>query len=289
MVIHAIIGAVVALAVAAPIGLLLAKHAMARGLEMEKRARDAERLAHVGRLAGGLAHEIKNPLSTLNINLQLMAEDWEDDDTSDGRRLCSKIGVLRREAKRLEDILNDFLRFAKETQLQPTLCDVSQLVDEVLDFISPEAQSLHIQVRRSLGDNLPPCSLDADLFKQALLNLLINAEQAMPNGGDLMVHVRRRGRRVQIDVTDTGAGIPKDDLDNVFQVYYSTKKGGTGLGLPTARRIVEDHKGELRVQSEVGKGTNFQVLLPFADSPEPAGDSPAAPPPADGAPENTTQ
>lgn len=234
---------------------------------MEARAQNSERWAHVGRLAGGLAHEIKNPLSTLNINLQLMDEDWGDLQNSQGRQLKSKIDLLRNEVRRLEEILSDFLRFARDTETNPVECDVNGLMDEVVDFISPEAQALNIQVRKGFAADLPRCKADVDLLKQAMLNIIINAEQAMPDGGELMVRTGRAGRHVTIDITDTGVGIPKDRLEDVFQVYFSTKKGGTGLGLPTARRIIEGHNGQVVVQSEVGKGTNFQVWLPIADTP----------------------
>ncbi len=262
---HALIGAAAALAVAAPIAVLLSRRMLARSIELEKRAREAERLAHVGRLAGGLAHEIKNPLSTININLQLLEEDWARVDTPEGRRLRSKIQLLRREVRRLEEILSDFLRFAREPELQRQPCDVNELVGDVLDFIGPEAHSQGIQVRRAFAPDLPLCLLDADLMKQALLNLFVNAQQAMPDGGELMVRTARTRDGVRVDITDTGVGIPEDEIEKIFQVYYSTKKGGTGLGLPTAQRIIENHGGELRVQSEVGKGTNFQILLPQAD------------------------
>ncbi len=265
--VHALIGAAVALAVAIPAAVFMSRRVLARTLQLEKRARNAERLAHVGQLAGGLAHEIKNPLSTVNINLQLLEEDWANDGTPEGRRLRSKIEVLRREVHRLEEILSDFLRFAKEPELQLTTCDVNELVGEVLDFVGPEAQAQGIQIRRGFSPNLPPCALDVDLMKQALLNLIINAQQAMPGGGELMVRTSSGPDGVQISVTDTGVGIPAEEQERIFQVYYSTKKNGTGLGLPTARRIIEDHRGELRVESEVGKGTHFQILLPQPDAP----------------------
>ena len=237
---------------------------------MSERARGSERLAHIGRLAGGLAHEIKNPLSTVSINLQLIEEEWRGDDSSKGRRLRSKIELLRKEVKRLEDILSDFLRFARGDDIEPTKTDVNQIVDEVVDFIAPEAQSQQIQIRKSYASGLPMCWIDAKLFKQALLNIIINAQQAMPDGGELMVRTSLQGHDVVIDITDTGAGIAPEHRDKVFHVYYSTKKGGTGLGLATVQRIVEDHDGEVRLQSEVGKGTNVSIRMPIADGPPPA-------------------
>ena len=268
--IQALIGVLVTLAVIVPVSVLLARRTIKRTREMEARTQNSERWAHVGRLAGGLAHEIKNPLSTLNINLQLMEEDWGDLQNSQGRQLRSKIGVLRKEVRRLEEILSDFLRFARGTEVHPVDCDINDLVAEVVDFISPEAQAHGVQVRKGFTPALPRCRADIDLLKQALLNIIINAQQAMPDGGELMVRTGRTDLYLTIDITDTGVGIPKDRLEDVFQVYFSTKKGGTGLGLPTARRIIEDHNGHVLVQSEVGKGTSFQVRLPVVESPQPA-------------------
>ena len=268
--IQAFIGALVTLAVAIPASVIVARRIMWRSHEAADRARKAERMAHVGQLAGGLAHEIKNPLSTLSINLQLLDEEWGSVDTPEGRRLRAKIEVLMAEVHRLEEILSDFLRFARGPELTPEDCDPNQVVSEVLDFIGPEAQLNHIQVRQSLASDVPRCRLDVDLIKQALLNIIINAQQAMPKGGELMVRTSAADGQVAIDITDTGPGIPEEQLEQVFHIYFSTKKGGTGLGLPTAKRIVEDHDGEMLLQSEVGKGTNFQIRLPVPkDNPAP--------------------
>jgi len=279
-VIQAFIGALVTLAVAIPASVIVARRIMARSHEAADRARKAERMAHVGQLAGGLAHEIKNPLSTLSINLQLLDEEWGSVDTPEGRRLRAKIEVLMAEVHRLEEILSDFLRFARGPELTPKDCDPNQVVSEVLDFIGPEAQLNHIQVRQSLAPDVPRCRLDVDLIKQALLNIIINAQQAMPEGGELMVRTSAANGQVAIDITDTGPGIPEDQIEQVFHIYFSTKKGGTGLGLPTAKRIVEDHDGEMLLQSEVGKGTNCQIRLPVPTS-DPV---PPEPPPTEAEP-----
>ena len=230
---------------------------------MEERALASERLAYVGTLAGGLAHEIKNPLSTVNINLQLMQEDWEDDDSPRGRMLLRKIKLLQREVKRLEEILNDFLKFTRGQDLSTRECNLNQLIDDVLDFVNPEIAAHGISVLRSYCEDLPPCHLDADLIKQALVNVIKNARESMQDGGDLMVRTSRKGPNVRVSITDTGHGIPKEEADNVFRAYYSTKKGGTGLGLPTAKRIIEDHRGVMSVQSEEGKGSSFTMELPI--------------------------
>ena len=229
---------------------------------MEERAKGAERLAYVGTLAGRLAHEIKNPLGTLDLNLQLLEEEWQDPQTPKEGRLLKKIEVLRAETKRLEEALNDFLRFAKGQKPQFAECDVNALVEDVAAFLEPQATQLNVRVRRSVDPAAPRCMADGNLLRQALLNLMINAHQAMPNGGELMVTTKAVRDGVLIEVTDTGEGIPPDRIGKIFEAYYSTKKTGSGLGLATTKRIVEEHHGEISVHSEVGKGTRFTIRLP---------------------------
>ncbi len=223
----------------------------------------AERLAFIGTLAGGLAHEIKNPLSTLSINLQLLLEDILGMAGENNKKAYVKIQVLQREVQRLEEILNDFLRFAKGQKLKLDECDINEVLDEVVDFVTPEIKQKKIVILKSYDAYLPHCRVDSNLIKQAILNVIINAEQAMENGGELMIRTSGNKKYIQIDITDTGSGITKDIIDKIFQVYFSTKKAGTGLGLPTARRIIEEHKGTISVQSEESKGTNFSIKLPI--------------------------
>jgi len=234
-----------------------------RAREVEARARTAERLAYVGTLAGGLAHEIRNPLGTISLNLQLLAEELRRDETPEGQRARRRLETLRRETQRLNDILEDFLRFARSPKLELVETDLNQVVAEVLEFQQPEAASRGVRIRTAFG-NIPRVRLDADLFRQALLNITINAEQAMPNGGDLMVRTARHHDRVQLDIIDTGTGIPPDVLPRVFDAYFSTKANGTGLGLPTAKRIIEEHGGTILLHSELGKGTCVTISLPAA-------------------------
>ena len=171
---------------------------------------------------------------------------------------------VQTEVQRLRDILEDFLRFAGRYELDCRTVDLRQLVEDLSDFFEPQAESSHALLRTSLPDEPIYCELDEDLFKQAMLNLMINAVQAMPEGGELMIRVYAARRRACVQVTDTGRGIPEDELPKIFNVYYSTKKRGTGLGLPTTRRIIEEHGGTLKVESEVGKGTSFTISLPLA-------------------------
>jgi len=266
-----LLGVIAAAVVLIPLGCLYAKRSVQRAREMEERARVSERLAFVGQLAGGLAHEIKNPLGTLHLNLQLLKEDLEKAASPKEKRLCKKIDVLQRESKRLEEILNDFLRYARGPQPNLAEQNVNRVVDDVVSFIAPEMALHKVQVETHYDENIPKLKLDADLMKQALLNIVINAQQAMPDGGEVVVQTSRQGDVVQIDIIDTGEGIAEEKMDKIFNVYFSTKKTGTGLGLPTARRIIEEHRGAIKIQSEVGKGTCFSIELPVT---RPEGESP---------------
>ena len=259
------IGFVLGAGLAAPVVWFLLRRdtwrATARACEAEDRVRDSERLAYVGQLAGGLAHEIKNPLSTLSLNLQLLAEDWDEVEGSHASRATRRIEVLQHESERLAGVLDDFLRFARGHDLSPLPGDLLAVVDEVLEFFAPEAQQEGVDVRRDLKP-LPRVALDADSVKQALFNLLLNAQQAMPEGGQIFVQTAARNGDVYVHITDTGCGIPREEVEAIFRPYHSTKQGGTGLGLPTSRRIIEEHGGSLRVDSEVGKGSRFTIRLP---------------------------
>ena len=260
--IQSLIGAAVSILIFIPMAFFYVRKAIEKTKNLEKRAINSERLAFIGTLAGGLAHEIKNPLSTLNINLQLLQEELESMTGENSKRVYMKTQVLQKEVQRLEQILNDFLRFARGQKLELKDHDINEILDEVADFVTPEIKQKKILILKSYDADLPQCHLDSNLIKQAILNIIINAEQAMENGGELMIRTSKDKKYIQIDITDTGPGIPKDIIDKIFQAYFSTKKTGTGLGLPTAKRIIEDHRGTISVQSEEGKGTNFSIKLP---------------------------
>jgi len=271
--------------------------------EAERRQRH-QRLAEMGTLAAGLAHELKNPLSTLKLNLQLMEEDLAT--LPGAQRSAARLAVLKRETDRLRETLDRFLRFAGRIELQLQSVSLNAVIEELVDFVLPQAHVGGVRVLTALAPENPRCRLDVDLFKQALLNLLLNAIQAIPArkgapggggagatasaataGGDLAastsdstdawapsgaageLHVRTlvSGDSAILYVSDTGVGIAPDNVPRIFEAYFTTKKGGTGLGLPTTRRIIEEHGGHITVESEVGKGTSFRVELPLARGP----------------------
>jgi signal transduction histidine kinase len=236
--------------------------------ELKRRARGQEHLAQVGQLVGGLAHEIKNPLSTINLNLRLLSEDLARYGDDDHARLLRRLRSVQHESDRLKSILDDFLRFAGKFELTLETVDLRGVVDELTDFFSPQAESGRVVLRAAVSPHPVYAKVDVDLIKQAILNLLINALQAMPEGGELIVAVRAVRSRALIEVTDTGPGMDVETRAKIFDIYYSTKKGGTGLGLPTTQRIVREHHGRIAVDTEPGKGTRFSIELPLADAPE---------------------
>lgn len=286
-----------------PLAAVLSKREAKRVRRLEQRTRAAERLAELGTLTGGLAHEIKNPLSTVGLNVQLLQEELDNalseapvGALSEERlgRIQRRFASLSRETGRLRDILEDFLRFAGRVKLQRAQTDIHVLVNELADFFTPQAQAAGVQLRTQLDAHSGLAHVDPSLLKQALLNLMINAIQAMqdarnanppkPHGGAneliLRTHCRRgpNPAEMQIHVIDTGPGIQAENLKKVFQPYFSTNRSGTGLGLPTTRRIVEEHDGTITVHTATGRGTDFLITLPMrnpnetrssGDEPEP--------------------
>ena len=229
------------------------------------RARRAERLAEVGTLTGGLAHEIKNPLSTVQLNLQLLLEDLDPTNPAYSR-VVNRLSTVTREVTRLRDILDDFLRYAGNLELRRHNVDLNVLLEELADFFAPQAQLNRVQLRFKPHPQPLIVSVDPRPIKQAILNLMINALQAMTTGGELILTastIESPTPWAIIDVIDTGPGVPPDQTDKIFQAYYSTKRGGTGLGLAMARRIVEEHAGQIGVRSEPNKGSDFFVKLPM--------------------------
>jgi len=235
-------------------------------------------LEELGKLTGELAHEIKNPLSSIKINLKLAREELEAaksapaGQTGRGQggleftRALRKIAVIEKETDRLERILEGFLRYIGKTELQLASVDMNSLISDMIDFYSPQARSHSIIIRQQLYDKPLVCKADEGMLKQVILNLFINAQQAMSDGGELLIRTERRKKEAVIQISDTGSGIAEDKLPNIFDVYYSSRPHGSGLGLPTAQKIVEAHKGAISVDSESGKGTSFTIELPLQKS-----------------------
>jgi len=225
--------------------------------------RRIRRLESLGAMAAGLAHEIKNPLSTMSLNLQLMEEDFREPGTPTEERTLKRARLLLGEVQRLNSIVNDFLELARGFELRAEAVDLELLLTELLRFVEPENDRLGVTARTSLQADARHVVADPKFLRVAIMNLVINAQQAMgEDGGDLIIETRARDPFVEIRVTDTGPGIPPDKLDKIFMPFWSTKADGTGIGLPMTRRIVEELGGEMAVQSAVGHGTRFVVSVP---------------------------
>jgi len=224
--------------------------------------RPVEEYREIAQLAGALAHEIKNPLSTIRLNMELLAEDLAGSTNIRDRRALAKVAVVERECQRLENLLNDYLRYARLRHLRLEAVDLNAQIARLLDFFRPQAAEAGIEVVRFLDPDLPSVMLDSETFYSALLNLVLNAQQAMPDGGQLTMRTRLTPLGVGIDLIDTGCGMDERVASRIFEAFYSTKPGGSGLGLPTARKIIEAHGGRIHVLSAVGRGTQFTIELP---------------------------
>ncbi len=228
----------------------------------------SKQLEELGKLTGELAHEIKNPLSTIKVNLKLIAEDLEDhqaepQSSSIPPRALKKIRVVKKETDRLEQILDAFLRYVDKTELQLADVDINILVSDMIDFYSPQCHRYSITIRQGLCPEPLACRVDVGMLKQAILNLFINAQQAMSDGGELIIRTQQQKEYASIEIGDTGIGIAPDKLPNIFIPYYSSRPQGSGLGLPTSKKIIEAHNGTLAVNSQPGKGTLFTLKLPM--------------------------
>src|SRR3954447_663584 len=213
----------------------------------------SERLAAIGRIAAQITHEIRNPLSSISLNAEELGER-----APQARELCD---AIVREVDRLTAITEEYLRFARLPKPQVTRADLNETVRDLLDFVRPELEAGGVQVTTSLVPELPRVIADVAQLRQLLLNLLRNAREAMPSGGTL--HVASRGARnsVEVEVHDTGPGIPPERMARIFDPFFTTKARGTGLGLAMAQEIAQEHGGQLLCESEPGAGTSFTLRL----------------------------
>jgi signal transduction histidine kinase len=220
------------------------------------------RYAELAALAGSLAHEIKNPLSVIRMNMDLLGEDFASPATPKERRALAKIEMVSRQCTRLENLLNDFLRFNKVNQLELRLGSLNEQIERVLDLFTAQADESHVEIVRYLDPDLPSIRLNAETLQAALVNLVKNGLEAMLDGGQLTARTRVTRQGVALDLIDTGIGMDERTAMKMFDAFYTTKSGGSGLGLPTARRIIEAHGGRIGVHSELGIGTQFTLEFP---------------------------
>ena len=229
----------------------------------EERQRLLDEYMELAQLSGSLAHEIKNPLAVIGMNMDLLAEDFEGGESPAERRALSKIRLVQDQCVRLESLLNDFLRFARVRSLQLNPGNLNTEVERVLDLFEPQARETEIEIVRYLEPDLASVVMDPETLQAALLNLVKNAFEAMPGGGELMVRTYLTPSGAALDLIDSGCGMDQRTALNMFEAFFTTKQGGSGLGLPTARKIIEAHGGRIHVQSASGRGTKFTLEFPL--------------------------
>lgn len=221
-----------------------------------------QRYEELAELAGSLAHEIKNPLSVIHMNIDLLSEDLTDIDSPVRRRALDKVDIVRQQCERMERLLADFLRFARLREMDLTPGNLNEQIDRVLRAYQAQADMMRVDILRYLDPNLPRVMMHSDTLQAALMNLVKNAIEAMPDGGELVVRTHVSTGGVSLDLIDTGYGMDDSTALHMFEPFYSTKAAGSGLGLPTARKIIEAHGGRITVQSELGRGTKFTLTFP---------------------------
>lgn len=213
-------------------------------------------------LAGSLAHEIKTPLSVISLNVALMVEDFENAQSPLERRTLKKLKELNKQCERLNDLVQDFLRYSRPEKIDMHIGNLNLEVESALDFFSVLADENGVEIVRHLDPDLPSVMLDRQLIQVALQNLIKNSLEAMSEGGQLVVRTRETRTGVAVDLIDTGCGMDDNTLVKIFNPFYTRKEGGSGLGLPTAKRFIDAHGGTISVQSEPGLGTQFTIEFP---------------------------
>jgi two-component system sensor histidine kinase HydH len=208
----------------------------------------------MGQLAAGVAHEIKNPLNAIHLTIDHLKDKYPAAD----KTVQKYILTIQNEINRLDKLVDNFLNFVRSEHLEKRMMDIRDLISSVLNLLHKQIESQHIEVETDLEAPLK-AEIDPERFKTVLLNIMLNAIQAIPEGGVLKLTSRSDER--QLIIEDSGPGIPARDLDKIFDLFYTTKSKGTGLGLPTAYKIVKEHGGELTVQSEQGRGTRVMIYF----------------------------
>jgi signal transduction histidine kinase len=230
--------------------------------EMEDRVQLAERLSSLGHLAAGVAHEIRNPLNAMGMGLQRLKREFLPTEESKRGEYVSFLELILKETRRVNEIIEQFLTLSRPFQLNLQESSLPDLLKNIVTLFEGEASSLGITLRSEIPSDLPLLKLDPEKLTQALINIMKNGMQAMGHGGTLHMETRSVKNHVEIIISDSGSGILPEQMDKIFNYYYTTKEKGGGLGLPIAHRIIEAHHGQLSIESRLGSGTKVTVVLP---------------------------
>jgi len=243
----------------------------------QKKLQRAERLSTTSRFASVVAHEVRNPLNSMVINMQIIRRELQKENGSK-EKILNYLNIVNSEIHRLDDLITDYLTLSKMPKADLKLENIKELVDDVVTSLQLEAVTKKIRLEKKYSIDNPNIYVDKKQLKQAFLNIMVNAIQAMPDGGKLKISVANGFRqeegssspnnKVIIEFRDSGTGIPKDSIPEVFDFFYTTKKGGTGLGLAVANQIIKGHKGSIEIESELKKGTVVSIVLDRTLEPE---------------------
>jgi signal transduction histidine kinase len=226
--------------------------------EIKDQIDSTTKLAAIGRLMSGVAHEVKNPLNAMVLQLEVLKARLGEQ----GEKVKPQVEILGEEIRRLDRVVKTFLDFTRPVEIHPVDAEVAPLVREVFALAEPQARSNNVQLIFVGNGAMPPVRVDRDLIKQALLNLVLNGCQAMPQGGELKITPHAVPNAVELEIRDSGVGISPAAQKRVFSLFYTTKPGGTGIGLAMAFRVVQLHNGTIDFTSEVNRGTTFRITLP---------------------------
>lgn len=223
-----------------------------------------ERLAYVGTLAGGLAHEVRSPLNSIHLNIELLERGGCHLSGSGEEKFFKRIHRIKDEVQNLQKTLTEFLQFARPPGVQRMATDIRDYIYDVVEFIQPELDEAQVKVKFNIAEHEYPMLVDKRQIEQVLHNLLFNARDALVNGGLISITTEENEKEILIIIEDDGPGIDEDSRERIFDAFFTTKKKGTGLGLGIARRIINEHFGKLEVKSPLknGQGTAFTITLP---------------------------
>ena len=243
-----------------PMGVLLIARNLDYLTQVESTLRYSDKLAALGRLSAGIAHEIKNPLNAMMIHLELLRLKLADNPASE------HVAIITAQMRRLDEVVQGFLRFTRPADLRLEPVAATDVFENIMPIVRAEAVKQNVDIRVECPPDLPRMNADPGLLEQACLNLALNACQAMPNGGRLRLAAGVRGGRIVLTVEDTGVGIPPEQLERIFDLYFTTKESGSGIGLSMVYRTIQLHDGDIEVESVPGRGTTFRLILPLAES-----------------------